>query len=45
MTHQLSGKLELLALMLVLKQLIVVYNLAGEVKFGEAFEVVPAVHL
>ena len=40
-----SGEPELLALMLVIKQLIVVHNLAGEVKFGEAFDkVVPAVH-
>ena len=40
-----SGEPELLALMLVIKQLTVVHNLAGEVKFGEAFDnVMPAVH-
>ena len=40
-----SGEPELLALMLVIKQLIVVHNLAGDVKF-EAFDiVVPAAHL
>ena len=40
-----SGEPELLALMLVFKQPIVVHNLAGEVKFGKAFDkVVPAVH-
>ena len=40
-----SGEPELLSLMLVIKQLIVVHNLAGEVKFREAFDkVVPAVH-
>ena len=41
-----SGESELLASTLVTKQPIVVYDLAGEVKFGEAFDkVVPAVHL
>ena len=41
-----GGELELLALMHVIKQPIVVHNLAGEVKFGEAFDkVVTAVHL
>ena len=41
-----SGEPELLALTLVIEQPIVVHNLAGEVKFGEAFDkVVPAVHL
>ena len=40
-----SGEQELLALTLVIKQLIIIHNLAGEVKFGEAFDkVVPAVH-
>ena len=41
-----GGEPELLALTHVIKQPIVVYNLTGEVKFGEAFdEIVPAVHL
>ena len=41
-----SGEPELRALTLVIKQTIVVHNLAGEVEFGEAFDkIVPAVHL
>ena len=41
-----SGEPENLALTLVIKQPIVVYNLAGEVRFGEEFDkVVPAVHV
>ena len=45
-TSAYRGELELLTLTHVIKQLIVVHNLAGEVKFGEAFDkVLPAEHL
>ena len=40
-----NGEPELLDLMLVIKQLIVVHKLAGEVKFEAFDKVVPAAHL